>query len=261
MDRPPLRRLEARQLGSIPSASVAAREKRPFVQRLFTAIAPRYDWFNRLASCGLDQRWRKEAVVRGGIQPGQRILDVCAGTGDLSFLCANRQRGDGTVVGVDLNREMLRYARRKQRSKRSVISWCQGDAEQLPFADGTFDRVIIGFSTRNLTDLTGGLREMARVLRPEGRLIVLETGYPTSPVVRFGYLVFLSTVARLIGFVLTGRIWPFTYLARSVQRFLTPRQFIERLQSVSAQVDYVPLSYGLANLYVATAISLREIAQ
>lgn len=284
--RQPLRRLGAQRLGSISSAPVAAREKRPFVQRLFTAIAPRYDWFNRLASCGLDQRWRKEAVVRGGIQPGQRILDVCAGTGDLSFLCAKRQRGDGTIVGVDLNLEMLRYARRKQGRNRVAIGpaqrtpdlsrgagcrppwgrgvdatgapgglhWCQGDAEQLPFADGMFDRVFIGFSTRNLADLMAGLREMTRVLRPQGRLIVLETGYPTRPILRVGYFVFLATVARLIGFVLTGRIWPFTYLARSVQRFLTPQQFIERLQLVSAQVDYAPLSHGLASLYVATKL-------
>ena len=94
----------------------AAQEKRPFIQRLFTRIAPRYDWFNRLASCGLDRGWRRQAVAQGDIGPGQRVLDVCAGTGDLALLCARRQRGQGAVVGVDLNRAMLTRAQRKQRA-------------------------------------------------------------------------------------------------------------------------------------------------
>ena len=226
--------------------------KRPFVQRLFSRIAPRYDWFNRLASCGLDQGWRTRAMILGGVQPGHQVLDLCAGTGDLALLCAARQRGQGTVIGADMNREMLLRAQHKSRARRSPVAWVQGDAESLPFASGSFDRVLIGFSTRNLTDLTAGLREMVRVLRPGGRLVILETGRPANPVVRFGYQVFLFTVARLVGFVLTGRLWPFTYLARSVQQFLTPPQMVERLQSVKTQVQYEPLSCGLASLYLAT---------
>ena len=227
-------------------------EKKPFVQQLFTRIAPRYDWFNRLASCGLDQRWRRAALARGGIGPGQRVLDVCAGTGDLAILCARRQQGQGMVAGIDMNREMLVRAQRKQRSQRLAISWFQGDAETLPFVSGSFDRVVIGFSTRNLSDLTAGLREMVRVLRPGGRLIILETGYPSHPLVRLGYQAFLFTFARAIGFLLTGRLWPFTYLATSVRQFLTPQQVVERLQRVETQVHYVPLSCGLASLYLAT---------
>ncbi|MBI3996162.1 MAG: ubiquinone/menaquinone biosynthesis methyltransferase [Candidatus Omnitrophica bacterium] len=227
-------------------------EKRPFVQRLFTRIAPRYDWFNRLASCGLDQGWRRRALIRGEIQPGQRVLDVCAGTGDLAILCARRQRGQGTVIGVDMNRDMLMRAAQKQQARRMGIAWFQGDAEALPFATDSFDRVVIGFSTRNLSDVTKGLREMVRVLKPHGRLVILETGRPSNPVLRFGYQAFLFTVVRGIGFALTGECWPFTYLARSVQQFLTPQQVVERLQSIKTQVEYIPLSCGLASLYVAT---------
>lgn len=226
--------------------------KRSFVRRLFTDLAPRYDWFNRLASFGLDQGWRREALRRGGVAPGQRVLDVCAGTGDLAILCARQQAGRGTVIGVDFTGDMLRQAQRKQRARGLAIGWCQGDAEALPFATGSFDRVVIGFSTRNLGDLTAGLREMVRVLRPNGRLIILETGYPSNPVLRFGYLAFLFTVARAIGFLLTGRVWPFTYLARSVRQFLTPEQFRERLRSIRTTVEYVPLANGLASLYLAT---------
>ena len=227
-------------------------EKRTFVQRLFTNIAPRYDWFNRLASCGLDQHWRRIVVLRGTIQPGQRVLDVCAGTGDLALLCAKRQSGDGVIVGIDMNREMLEGAQRKRRARRLDVTWFQGDAQALPFADRSFDRVTIGFSTRNLSDLAVGLQEMVRVLRPGGQLIILETGYPSNPILRAGYQLFLFTVARAIGFLLTGRTWPFTYLARSVKQFLTPEQFIARLQNAQTTVEYVPLSCGLASLYLAT---------
>ena len=250
---PTLERVQAG--GGVPpvvSSNAAGKDdKRRLVQRLFTHIAPRYDWFNRLASLGLDQRWRKEVVRRGGIEGRLRVLDVCAGTGDLACLCARRQGDTGLVVAVDFNAAMLARAREKQRARGLHVEWLQGDAQALPFAEGRFDRVVIGFSTRNLSDLTIGLREMVRVLRPGGQLLILETGRPANPVVRAGYLLFLFTVARTIGFLLTGRCWPFTYLARSVQGFLTPRQFVERLQSVGMDAGYVPLSNGLASLYLA----------
>jgi len=230
----------------------AVPEKRFFIQRLFTTIAPRYDWFNRLASFGMDRRWRREAVRRGDIHPGQRVLDVCAGTGDLAMRCADEMRGSGTVIGLDFTAPMLARAARKQRGLGLRIAWLQGDALSLPFPDGSFDRVVIGFSTRNLADLTAGLREMLRVLRAQGRLIVLETGYPSNPIMRAGYQAFLLTVARTIGFLLTGRCWPFTYLARSVRQFLTPTELVERLQQLGVSAVYVPLSGGLASLYVAT---------
>ena len=247
-------------------------EKRSFVQRLFTRIAPRYDWFNRLASMGLDQGWRLQALDRGGIGPGQCVLDLCTGTGDLAVLCTRRQQPvdsrhglwpqarsparpggqAGTVVGMDMNGAMLTHAQRKQRALGLTIDWVQGEAESLPFSNGTFDRVVIGFSTRNLTHLMEGLREMVRVLRPQGRLVILETGYPANPALRAAYQTFLFTGVRLIGFLLTGRTWPFTYLARSVRGFLTPEQMVEHLQSLRTQVEYVPLSCGLASLFIAT---------
>ena len=232
----------------------AVREKRLFVQRLFTRIAPQYDWFNRIASCGLDQGWRRAVIARGGIQPGQRVLDVCTGTGDLAILCARRQRGQGAVVGIDMNPDMLLRAHRKQRVRALAIDWLQGDAESLPFASGSFDRVVIGFSTRNLSDLTNGLCEMVRILKPQGQLVILETGYPSRPIVRAGYQLFLFTFARGIGWLLTGKMWPFTYLARSVREFLTPQQLMERLRSVDTKAEHVPLSCWLASLYLATKI-------
>lgn len=227
-------------------------EKRSFVQRLFTRIAPRYDWFNRLASLGLDQRWRRDVVSHAEIAPGMRVLDVCAGTGDLAMLCAQRQGGIGEIIGIDLNGAMLSYARRKQASRQLAIQWLEADAQALPFPEGHFDRVVIGFSTRNLSDLTAGLREMVRVLKPCGRLLILETGCPANPLLRAGYQLFLFTIAPVIGFVLTGRMWPFLYLARSVRHFLTPQAVVEHLQAAGTEATYIPLSGGLASLYVAT---------
>src|SRR3989338_5194499 len=110
-------------------------EKRALIRRLFTDIAPRYDWFNRLASFGMDRRWRREAVKRGGLGPGQRVLDVCAGTGDLAMLCASEVRGHDAVIGVDFTAPMLARAARKQRVLGLRVAWVQGDALSLPFAE------------------------------------------------------------------------------------------------------------------------------
>ncbi|MBI4353895.1 MAG: ubiquinone/menaquinone biosynthesis methyltransferase [Candidatus Omnitrophica bacterium] len=225
--------------------------KRQFVDRLFTTIAPRYDWFNRLASCGLDQRWRRQAVREGCLAPGMRVLDVCTGTGDLALLCACRLQDQGVVIGSDYNVVMLDGARRKHPSSNNAVRWVRADAQALPFRSERFDRVIIGFSTRNLSDLRTGCAEMVRVLKPGGRLMILETGRPSNPMVRAGYRLFLMTMARGIGWLLTGRLWPFTYLAQSVKRFLTPSQMVELLTACGTSARYRPLSFGLASLYLA----------
>ncbi len=228
--------------------------KRPFVQQLFTRIAPRYDWFNRLASFGLDQHWRKGVVKRAALESTHRVLDLCCGTGDLAILCATAPHRPEQMVGVDMTLAMLKVAQQKQKARQLPISWMQGDAETLPFPTNTFDRITIGFSTRNLSHLNEGLREVVRVLRPGGKLFILETGYPKNPILRALYQGFLFTVARTIGWLLTGDCWPFTYLARSVRQFLTPKEMTERLQSAGTEVEYVPLSLGLASLYCATKV-------
>lgn len=224
--------------------------KRVFVDRLFTAIAPRYDRFNRLATLGLDQRWRKQAVARSYLRDGMVVLDACTGTGDFAFLCAHQLNGRSVVAGVDFNEAMLRRAQCKPAAPRS-IHWMRGDAQALPFRTGTVDRVLIGFSTRNLSDLAAGLREMCRVLKPGGRLTILETGRPNHPLIRLGYLAVLFTTTRVIGWLITGRVWPFTYLAKSVQGFLTPEQCVALLTTCGFSARYHPLSFGIASLFLA----------
>jgi len=155
---------------STVTAPLTGEAKRSFVQGLFTSIAPRYDWFNRIASCGLDQYWRKRTIEHAQIEAGMNILDVCAGTGDLALLASKvmsegsdpSEERTGRVVGIDMNAAMLTAAREKN----SQIGWYQGDAQRLPFNAGFFDRVVNGFSTRNLSDLSLGVAEMVRVLTP-----------------------------------------------------------------------------------------------
>ncbi len=230
--------------------------KRVFVNRLFTTIAPRYDRFNRLATLGLDLRWRKQVVDRSGLQDGMVIVDACTGTGDFAFLCAERLRGGSLVAGLDFNEAMLRAALRKPGRNghgRGVgVNWLQGDAQALPFRSSSVDRVLIGFSTRNLSDLAAGLREMHRVLKPGGRLVILETGRPRHPLVRLVYFAILFTTTRVIGWLLTGTTWPFTYLAKSVKGFLTPEECVALLTSCGFTARYHPLSFGVASLYIAS---------
>ena len=128
----------------------------------------------------------------------------------------------------------------------------RGDAQALPFRTGTVDRVLIGFSTRNLSDLSVGLQEMCRVLKPGGQLVILETGWPRNRLVRWGYLAILFTTTRLMGCLLTGKVWPFTYLAKSVKGFITPEQFLARLSACGFAARYQPLSCGVSSLYLAT---------
>lgn len=233
------------------TVALAPEEKREFVHRLFTTIAPRYDGFNRLASLGLDQGWRRRTVRESALQPAMRVLDVCTGTGDLALLCGRHVNGRGLVVGVDFTQAMLDGAVRKARAAGSGVVWMRADALTLPFASERFDRVLIGFSTRNLGDLRAGLAEMVRVLKRRGKLVILETGWPSNRLVRAAYLVFLLTVARTIGWLLTRRAWPFTYLARSVQGFLAPAEIVKLLDACGTSARYVPLSLGLASLYIA----------
>ena len=151
-----------------------------------------------------------------------------------------------------MNPEMPDYAARKSLKRRLHVGELQGDVLALPLPTGSLDRVFVGFSTRNLSDLNAGLREMIRVLRPEGQLVILETGRPANPILRALYWTFLFTGARVIGWLLTGELWPFTYLARSAKQFLTPEQMLANLRSTGARAEYTGLSGGLASLYIAT---------
>jgi demethylmenaquinone methyltransferase/2-methoxy-6-polyprenyl-1,4-benzoquinol methylase len=180
------------------------------VETMFDRIAGRYDLMNRVMTAGLDQRWRRltaAAVVR----PGDRVLDACCGTGDLAL--AAQRRGAGTVVGLDFSEAMLERARRKS----SAVEWVRGDLLSLPFSQGSFDAATVGFGVRNVADLERALKELARVLRPGGRLGILEITQPRGVLKPF-FSLWFDRVVPLLGKLLPGGA-AYTYLPASVRRF------------------------------------------
>ena len=215
------------------------------VRRMFDRIAPVYDAMNRVMTVGLDQRWRA-ATVRETVQPGDRILDACCGTGDLAV--AAHAAGAGSVVGLDFSEAMLERARRKA----PELTFIQGDVLALPFQDASFDVAVVGFGIRNVADLEAGLRELRRVLRPGGRLGILEITTPRGALAPF-YRVWFDTVVPLLGRVLPGGE-AYTYLPASVRRFPPPEELAALFAANGfSRVRYRLFAGGIVALHVGDA--------
>lgn len=179
------------------------------VRTMFDRIAPVYDVMNHVMTAGLDRRWRR-LTVEAVVQPGARVLDACCGTGDLALAA---EREGGIVTGLDFSGEMLVRARHKS----DTIEWVQGDMMALPFDGGSFDAATVGFGVRNVADLEAGLFELRRVLRPGGRLAILEITQPRGPLKPF-FSLWFDRIVPLLGRVLPGGK-AYTYLPASVRRF------------------------------------------
>jgi demethylmenaquinone methyltransferase/2-methoxy-6-polyprenyl-1,4-benzoquinol methylase len=215
------------------------------VQRMFDRIAPVYDAMNRLMTAGLDQRWRR-ATVREAVLSGDRVLDACCGTGDLAV--AARKAGAAEVVGVDFSERMLERARRKAPD----VEWIQADVLRLPFEDASFDSAVVGFGVRNVEDLEAGLKELRRVLRPGGRLGILEITKPRGPLALF-YKLWFDRIVPLLGRVLPGGA-AYTYLPASVRRFPGPEELAGLLATCGFEgVDFRLFAGGIVALHVGEA--------
>jgi demethylmenaquinone methyltransferase/2-methoxy-6-polyprenyl-1,4-benzoquinol methylase len=208
---------------------------------MFDRIAPVYDVMNRVFTMGLDGRWRKLAAA-GAVRPGDRVLDAACGTGDLAL--ADRKAG-GEVTGLDFSERMLERARQKS----DQVQWVQGDVLALPFGDASFDAATIGFGIRNVDDLDAGLRELARVVRPGGRLAVLEITRPTG-VLRPFFRLWFDVLIPLAGKALPGGA-AYTYLPASVRRFPGPDDLADALRRAGfADVNHRLLAGGIVSLHV-----------
>ena len=214
------------------------------VRAMFDRIAPVYDAMNRLMTVGLDGRWRSDTAA-AVVEPGDRVLDSCCGTGDLALACL---RAGGRVTGLDFSERMLERARRKS----GEIEWVRGDALELPFEDGAFDAATVGFGVRNLADLEAGLAELRRVLRPGGRLGVLEITRPRGLLGPF-YRVWFDAIVPLLGKVLPGGS-AYTYLPASVRRFPRPDDLAALLRSAGfGEVRYRLFAGGIVALHTGVA--------
>lgn len=217
------------------------------VQRLFARIARRYDLTNDVLSFGIHRTWRRHVVRAAGVGPGASVLDVCCGTGDVAF--ALRAAG-AEVVGVDFCAPMLAPAKAKGHATQRP-RFVAGDALALPFADGMFDAVTVAFGIRNVADPRAGLREMARVCRPGGRVVVLEFCRPRAPVFGALYRGYFRNVMPRVGAWLSGdREGAYRYLQETVEAFPEREAFLALMREVGlCNVGFTEVSCGIASVY------------
>jgi len=218
------------------------------VRDMFDRISPSYDRMNLLMSMGRDGRWRRLGVRASRAQPGDAALDVCCGTGDFAVELRRAVGPSGRVVGLDFSPQMLEVARRKC----SAVEWQQGDALALPFADGEFTAACVGFGVRNLSDHRRGFAEMARVVRPGGRVVCLEMSTPPAPIRPFSQL-WTDHGVPVLGRIVAHDPEAYRYLPASVHRFPPAPELAEIMRDAGLiDVGYRRLMMGVVALHVGT---------
>lgn len=221
-------------------------DKRRRVRQMFAAIAPSYDLNNRLHSLWMDQSWRKRAVQLANLQPTDQVIDVACGTGDLALRFADKLPATASpVVGIDFTYEMLPIARQKSAGRRMV--WLNGDALALPLPDGCADVVSIAFGIRNVSDPAAACREFRRILRPGGRLIILEFSLPANAVLRGLYnFYFRRILPRTATWISGDKTGAYKYLPESVNTFIDRAAMMRMMTDAGfSQVTQYPLTFGV----------------
>ena len=225
------------------------------IRRMFDGIAPRYDLLNHLLSLNIDRAWRRRVVRMVPAATGP-VLDVCTGTGDLAFEYDRVAGGRVEIVGADFSGEMLIRAIEKslRRGSHPRIGFVQADAQQLPFADDTFEVVAVAFGLRNVTDTDRGLAEMARICRPGGRVAVLEFSRPRHWLFGRAYRAYFRYLLPLVGQLFSrSRDRAYAYLPASVMEFPDGKALADRMRAAGLrEVTFTPFTVGVATLYVGT---------
>jgi len=231
---------------------VPVEEKVGLVREVFDSVAANYDLMNDLLSGGMHRRWKRIAVQQTQLMPGQWVLDLAGGTGDLAFEFARRVGGTGRVVLADINTTMLAQARRRMHVDGCpLVELVQVDAERLPFADGTFDRIAIAFGLRNVTDKDAALRSMFRVLKPGGKLLVLEFSKPARAL-RPAYDLYSFGVVPLVGRLVAQDDSSYRYLAESIRRHPDQETLLGMIREAGfTEPRYLNLSFGIVALHTA----------
>ena len=227
-------------------------EQRAAVERMFSAIAPRYDFLNRLLSAGRDRVWRREAIRATRLPTDGQLLDVCTGTADMALEAA-RQFPTATIAGVDFSGPMIDRGRQKVAGARLAgrVVLSVAPAEALPFPDGIFDATTVAFGLRNVADRCMALGEMRRVLKPGGRAVVLEFTTPPGRLFRRLYLWYFHRVLPVIGGLISGHRSAYAYLPASVGEFPPPNELAARMEQAGFRdVSYRLLTGGIVAIHV-----------
>jgi demethylmenaquinone methyltransferase / 2-methoxy-6-polyprenyl-1,4-benzoquinol methylase len=234
------------------NAAAGGDGKRSYVRRMFSEIAPRYDFLNHVLSLNIDRGWRRAAVSELGWQqrPDGTYLDLCAGTLDVAAMLARTPGFRGSVIGADFAEPMLRRGIGK--ADRRVLTAMAADALTLPLRDQSMSGAIVAFGVRNLADLDDGLREVRRVLKPGARFVILEFSTPPSAIVRAGYRLYSHYVLPTIGRMVSGHPTAYDYLPDSVDHFPTADRLADRLRSCGfREVRWKHLTLGVVAIHAA----------
>ena len=225
--------------------------KKEGIRELFDDIAVKYDRFNHISSFGADRSWRRKAVraIVNTDKPIQ-VLDVATGTADFAIAVSKKAAQGSHITGIDLSEGMIEIG--KAKCQGLPIDLMIGDAENLDFADSTFDRICVAFGVRNFENLMKGLTEMQRVLKPGGRLIVLELSYPKNRLLFWFYKLYSLKIIPKIGAKMTGNTGAFTYLPDSILKFPLPEKFIPMLRQAGfSKIDAYQYMFGVCRMYCA----------
>jgi demethylmenaquinone methyltransferase/2-methoxy-6-polyprenyl-1,4-benzoquinol methylase len=217
---------------------------------MFDRVAGNYDALNSVMTAGLHHRWRKRAAARTELETGDSALDICCGTGDLALELADRVTPGGHVVGCDFSEPMLDLAREKAAARQAAaVRFEWADALQLPYDGERFDAVTVGFGVRNLADLDRGLREMARVLKPGGRAVILEITQPTRPPLSLFYSLWFDRIVPLLG-TFSSEPEAYSYLPESVRSFPSPLGLAEKMDRAGFErIRYTVLAGGIIAIH------------
>ena len=226
--------------------------KKEGIRRLFNSIASDYDRLNHILSLNIDKGWRRKAVKDIADKDSPvKVLDVACGTGDFTIEIARKVAVGSEVIGVDISEGMMEIGKEKILKAGVAAEMSVADCEALPYDQNTFDRIAVGFGVRNFEHLDLGLREMCRVLKPDGKLVILELSLPSNRLVRGCYMLYFQKILPMVGGFLSGDRGAYEYLRTSVLRFPAPDKFIEMLKSAGfEQVEHRPLTFGICRMYI-----------